>query len=198
MQADRGRRRLGLGRMAQQEDRPPGRLGPAVETAGGGQVKTGGIAAQFEEHGPHGAGGYRFLGHPQRTGQRAGRGDDEVRQAGERGDARRMRQTRLGQHIGGGDPQQRTGRIGCEARQRQGKTRRCAGLARFAGAQFAQRGERQATAKGGIEGGKAGRDPFRCPASTGEVAQGNVLGPKRLGRPLLNGADGPAQGAKPL
>lgn len=55
MQADRGRRRLSLGRMAQQEDRPPGRLGAAVETAGGGQVKTGGIAAQFKEHGPHGA-----------------------------------------------------------------------------------------------------------------------------------------------
>ena len=53
MQADRGRRRLSLGRMAQQEDRPPGRLGAAVETAGGGQVKTGGIATQFEEHGPH-------------------------------------------------------------------------------------------------------------------------------------------------
>lgn len=49
-QADRGRRRLGLRAVAQKDDRPSRLLRPVVEPACRGQVKPGGMAADFQEH----------------------------------------------------------------------------------------------------------------------------------------------------
>lgn len=160
-QPHRCRRRLGLRRLSQQEDRPPRSLRAPVQAARGGEVELLRIAADFEDNGRKTLQVGSLLGNPQRVHELGCLGDKKLlRLDAEAGaQARRIGPACLAKNLGRTDPQQR--RPACRPRQkppgqRHGKSACRSGIARFRAMDFRQCGKWQAAAEGSVEGRSTG------------------------------------------
>jgi hypothetical protein len=187
-------------RLAQQQDRPPGHLGAAVEPPCRGQVEFLRIAAQFEDDGGERVEFCRLLRHPERVGQPLHFGEEQVfsRYAETAGQPRGIGHARLAEDFRRADPEQRAVPrfLPGKGRERQRKTRRQAGIARFRRVDLRQRGVRQTPAEDAVEAFDASRQAVAETRGRAAPEHGGVGGHRqRFGQAALDLRNLVAKGA---
>lgn len=98
-----------LRRLPEQENRPAGRLGPAVQSSGGSQVEPGGVAVHLDDDRAKMAQAGRLFRDPESIRQSGDARNQEIvrEKAGIAGQPGRVGQTGLRQRILRGDPEDR-------------------------------------------------------------------------------------------
>jgi hypothetical protein len=200
---DGGRSRLGQGSLSQQEDRPPGILGAAVQSPGRREIHMSVIAAQLEDdrREPVQSGG--LLDSPENIGEFCSLRDKElVRADAIRTETQCVWKASLPEHFGGPDPQDRFRLVVHRAAdQRQCETGRGAGVACHGAVYFCQGGKRNPAAHRRVEplctGGEQAfiRHNKTMPAKHSLLATRIFRSIQRLRQTSFNSGDVSTQGA---
>ena len=192
-------RRLGQGRLPQQEKRMPGVAGALVQPARRGEVEAVGIAARLQEDGGEAVQGGCLLGDPEGVGQPVGPRDQQTRRvdAKQEADARRIGISGLAKALGRPDPEDGSRRLlQQQPDKRQHEAGGRAGVAGGRGMDLGQAGAGQTAAECGVETGDAGGQKIGARPAV-MPAELHILAPRPVelfGEAAFNPGDLMAQG----